>query len=103
MKNTGPPVILARFIHRQRSALLSPAPQMPYLNYVPSTFVGNLWVGAMILGGYSWGRSFPNIVERIVTHAVVIVVSVFPQSPVSIAPGIRSVPPVTGLQRHSPS
>ncbi len=42
-------------------------------------FGGIFWVGAMILGGFSLGRSVPNIGERIhYVIAVVIVVSVLP-------------------------
>jgi len=40
---------------------------------------GIVWVGAMILGGYSLGRSVPNIGQRIhYVIAVVIVLSVLP-------------------------
>jgi membrane-associated protein len=53
---------------------------MPYLSYLAFDIFGAIfWVGAMILGGYSLGRSIPNIGERIhYVIAVVIVVSVLP-------------------------
>ena len=53
---------------------------MPYLNYVAFDICGGMfWVGAMILGGYSLGRSVPNIGQRIhYVIAIVILVSVLP-------------------------
>jgi membrane-associated protein len=53
---------------------------MPYLDYIAFDICGGIfWVGAMILGGYSLGRSVPNIGSRIhYVIAVVIVVSVLP-------------------------
>ncbi len=53
---------------------------MSYPSYLAfDIFGGIFWVGAMILGGYSLGRSVPNIGERIhYVIAVVIIVSVLP-------------------------
>ena len=53
---------------------------MPYPSYLAfDIFGGIFWVGAMIVGGYSLGRSVPNIGERIhYVIAAVIVVSVLP-------------------------
>jgi len=53
---------------------------MPYSSYLAfDIFGGIFWVSAMILGGYSLGRSVPNIGERIhYVIAVVVVVSVLP-------------------------
>src|SRR5439155_996266 len=56
------------------------AAKMSYASYLAfDIFGGIFWVGAMILGGFSLGRSVPNIGERIhYVIAVVIVVSVLP-------------------------
>jgi membrane-associated protein len=53
---------------------------MPYLSYLAFDICGGIfWVGAMILGGYSLGRSVPNVGARIhYVIAVVIVLSVLP-------------------------
>jgi membrane-associated protein len=53
---------------------------MSYPSYLAfDIFGGIFWVGAMILGGYSLGRSVPNIGERIhYVIAAVIAVSVLP-------------------------
>jgi membrane-associated protein len=53
---------------------------MSYSTYLAfDIFGGIFWVGAMILGGYSLGRSVPNIGQRIhYVIAVVIVLSVLP-------------------------
>ena len=53
---------------------------MPYPRYlVFDIFGGVFWVGAMILGGYSLGRSVPNIGQRIhYVIAVVIFLSILP-------------------------
>src|SRR5467141_1392687 len=81
-KYGGRAVILARFIPIVRTFCppVAGAAKMPYLNYVAFDICGGIfWVGAMILGGYSLGRSVPNIGERIhYVIAVVIVVSVLP-------------------------
>jgi membrane-associated protein len=58
---------------------------MPYLRYLAfDIFGGIFWVGAMILGGYSLGRSVPNIGQRI--HYVIAVVIVL-----SVAPAVISI------------
>ncbi len=56
------------------------AAKMPYASYLAFDICGGIfWVGTMILGGYSLGRSVPNIGERIhYVIAVVVVVSVLP-------------------------
>jgi membrane-associated protein len=53
---------------------------MPYARYVAfDIFGGIFWVGAMILGGYTLGRSVPNIGQRIhYVIAVVIILSIMP-------------------------
>jgi membrane-associated protein len=53
---------------------------MSYSRYLPyDLFGGTLWVGSMILGGYTLGRSVPNIGQRIhYVIAVVIVLSLLP-------------------------
>src|SRR5229473_166569 len=81
-KYGGRAVILARFIPIVRTFCppVAGAAKMPYASYVAFDICGGVfWVGAMILGGYSLGRSVPNIGERIhYVIAVVIVVSVLP-------------------------
>jgi membrane-associated protein len=81
-KYGGRAVILARFIPIVRTFCppVAGAAKMPYSKYLAfDIFGGVFWVGAMILGGYSLGRSIPNIGERIhYVIAVVIVVSVLP-------------------------
>lgn len=81
-KYGGRAVILARFIPIVRTFCppVAGAAKMPYLRYLLfDIFGGIFWVGAMILGGFSLGRSVPNIAERIhYVIAVVIVVSVLP-------------------------
>ena len=53
---------------------------MPYSRYLLfDIFGGVFWVGAMILGGYSLGRSVPNIGQRIhYVIAGVVVLSLLP-------------------------
>jgi len=81
-KYGGRAVILARFVPIVRTFCppVAGAAQMPYFSYlVFDIFGGIFWVGAMILGGYSLGRSVPNIGERIhYVIAVVVVVSLLP-------------------------
>jgi len=81
-KYGGRAVILARFIPIVRTFCppVAGAAKMSYLKYLAFDICGGIfWVGAMILGGYSLGRSVPNIGERIhYVIAVVIVVSVLP-------------------------
>ena len=73
-KYGGRAVILARFVP------VAGAAKMSYPSYLAfDIFGGIFWVGAMILGGFSLGRSVPNIGERIhYVIAVVVVVSVLP-------------------------
>jgi len=81
-KYGGRAVILARFVPIVRTFCppVAGAAKMPYSTYLAFDICGGIfWVGAMILGGYSLGRSVPNIGAR--SHyviAVVIVVSVLP-------------------------
>jgi membrane-associated protein len=81
-KYGGRAVILARFVPIVRTFCppVAGAAKMPYLSYLAFDICGGVfWVGAMILGGYSLGRSVPNIAARIhYVIAVVIVVSVLP-------------------------
>jgi membrane-associated protein len=81
-KYGGRAVILARFIPIVRTFCppVAGAAKMPYASYLAFDICGGtFWVGAMILGGYSLGRSVPNIGERIhYVIAVVVVVSVLP-------------------------
>jgi len=81
-KYGGRAVILARFVPIVRTFCppVAGAAKMPYHRYVAfDIFGGIFWVGAMILGGFSLGRSVPNIGERIhYVIAVVIVISVLP-------------------------
>jgi len=81
-KYGGRAVILARFVPIVRTFCppVAGAAKMSYSSYLAfDIFGGIFWVGAMILGGYSLGRSVPNIGQRIhYVIAVVIVVSVLP-------------------------
>src|ERR1700674_4569204 len=81
-KYGGRAVIFARFVPIIRTFCppVAGAALMPYVRYVAFDVVGGIfWVGAMILGGYSLGRSVPNIGQRIhYVIAVVIVLSVLP-------------------------
>jgi membrane-associated protein len=81
-KYGGRAVIFARFVPIIRTFCppVAGAALMPYARYVAFDVVGGIvWVGAMILGGYSLGRSVPNIGQRIhYVIAVVIVLSVLP-------------------------
>jgi membrane-associated protein len=81
-KYGGRAVILARFVPIVRTFCppVSGAARMPYARYLSfDIFGGMLWVGAMILGGYTLGRSVPNIGKYIhVVIAVVVLVSVLP-------------------------
>ncbi|PYT39892.1 MAG: hypothetical protein DMG45_18530 [Acidobacteria bacterium] len=81
-KYGGRAVILARFVPIVRTFCppVAGAAKMSYASYLAfDIFGGIFWVGAMILGGFSLGRSVPNIGERIhYVIAVVIVVSVLP-------------------------
>jgi membrane-associated protein len=81
-KYGGRAVILARFVPIVRTFCppVSGAAKMPYPRYLLfDIFGGILWVGTMILGGYTLGRSIPNIGNYIhYVIAVVIVVSIMP-------------------------
>src|SRR5713226_7680203 len=81
-KYGGRAVILARFVPIVRTFCppVAGAAKMSYASYLAfDIFGGIFWVGAMILGGYSLGRSVPNIGQRIhYVIAIVIVVSVLP-------------------------
>src|SRR3984893_12587499 len=81
-KYGGRALILARFIPIVRTFCppVAGAAKMPYARYLAFDVCGGtFWVGAMILGGYSLGRSVPNIGARIhYVIAVVVVVSVLP-------------------------
>lgn len=81
-KYGGKTVILARFVPIIRTFCppVAGAAGMPYSRYlVYDIFGGILWVGSMILGGYSLGRSIPNIGQRIhYVIAAVVLLSVLP-------------------------
>src|SRR5207249_3540932 len=81
-KYGGRAVILARFVPIVRTFCppVAGAAKMPYASYLAFDICGGVfWVGAMILGGYSLGRSVPNIGERIhYVIAVIVVLSVLP-------------------------
>jgi membrane-associated protein len=81
-KYGGRAVILARFVPIIRTFCppVAGAARMPYARYLAFDVVGGIsWVGAMILGGFSLGRSVPNIGQRIhYVIAAVVLVSVLP-------------------------
>ena len=81
-KYGGRAVILARFVPIIRTFCppVAGAAKMAYAKYLTyDIFGGVLWVGTMILGGYSLGRTIPNISQRIhYVIAVVIVLSLLP-------------------------
>jgi membrane-associated protein len=81
-KYGGRAVILARFapIIRTFCPPVAGAAQMPYGRYLTfDIFGGVFWVAATILGGYSLGRSVPNIGKYIhYVIAVVVLVSILP-------------------------
>jgi membrane-associated protein len=81
-KYGGRAVILARFapIVRTFCPPVAGAARMPYARYLCyDIFGGIFWVGAMILGGYTLGRSVPNIGKYIhYVIAVVVLVSILP-------------------------
>jgi len=86
-KYGGRAVILARFVPIVRTFCppVAGAAKMPYSRYlIYDIFGGMIWVGTMILGGYSLGRTIPNISQRI--HYVILVVIVL-----SLLPAIISV------------
>jgi membrane-associated protein len=80
-------VILARFVPIVRTFCppVAGAAKMPYSRYLLfDVFGGVFWVGAMILGGFTLGRSIPNIGKYI--HYVIAVVAI-----VSILPAVIGV------------
>jgi membrane-associated protein len=81
-KYGGRAVILARFapIVRTFCPPVAGAARMAYGRYLGyDIFGGIFWVGAMILGGYTLGRSVPNIGKYIhYVIAVVVLVSILP-------------------------
>jgi membrane-associated protein len=81
-KYGGRAVIFARFVPIIRTFCppVTGAAQMPYGRYLAFDVVGGIcWVAAMILGGFSLGRSIPNIGSKIhFVIAGVIVVSLLP-------------------------
>src|SRR6266446_6764416 len=81
-KYGGRAVILARFVPIIRTFCppVAGAAKMSYFRYLAfDIFGGIFWVGAMILGGFSLGRSVPNIGQRIhYVIAVVVFLSVLP-------------------------
>jgi len=81
-KYGGRAVILARFVPIVRTFCppVAGAARMSYARYLAyDIFGGVFWVGAMILGGYSLGRTIPNISQRIhYVIGVVILLSILP-------------------------
>jgi membrane-associated protein len=81
-KYGGRAVIFARFVPIVRTFCppVAGAARMPYGRYVVfDIFGGIFWVGTMILGGYTLGRSVPNIGKYIhYVIAVVVIVSILP-------------------------
>jgi len=93
-KYGGRAVIFARFVPIIRTFCppVAGAAAMPYSRYLLfDIFGGVFWVGAMILGGYSLGRSVPNIGQRIhYVIAAVVVVSLLPAG-ISVLRARRSI------------
>lgn len=93
-KYGGRAVIFARFVPIIRTFCppVAGAAAMPYSRYLLfDIFGGVFWVGVMILGGYSLGRSVPNIGQRIhYVIAAVVVVSLLP-AVISILRARRSI------------
>src|ERR1700719_2935501 len=86
-KYGGRAVILARFVPIVRTFCppVAGAAVMPYSRYVMFDFLGGvLWIGAMILSGYSLAHFVPNIGQRI--HYVILVVIIL-----SLLPAIISI------------
>lgn len=81
-KYGGRAVILARFVPIVRTFCppVAGAAKMPYSKYLLfDIFGGMFWVAATIVGGYTLGRSVPNIGKYIhVVIAVVVVLSILP-------------------------
>ncbi len=86
-KYGGRAVILARFVPVVRTFCppVAGAAKMPYSRYLLYDFLGGvLWIGTMMLGGYSLAHLVPNIGQRI--HYVILVV-IF----LSLLPAIISI------------
>ena len=86
-KYGGRAVILARFVPIIRTFCppVAGAARMPYVKYLGFDVLGGIfWVGAMILGGFTLGKSVPNIGKYI--HYVIAVVAI-----VSILPAIIGI------------
>jgi membrane-associated protein len=86
-KYGGRAVVLARFVPIVRTFCppVAGAARMPYGRYLTfDIFGGIFWVGTMILGGFTLGRSVPNIGKYI--HYVIAVVAV-----VSILPAVFGI------------
>src|SRR5213594_3135278 len=98
-KYGGRAVILARFVPIVRTFCppVAGAARMPYGRYVMfDIFGGIFWVGAMILGGYSLGRSVPNIGKYIhYVIGVVVILSVLPAI-IGILKSHKTVPASAG-------
>jgi membrane-associated protein len=81
-KYGGRAVILARFVPIVRTFCppVAGAAKMPYSRYLSyDIFGGIFWVATMILGGYTLGRSIPNIGQKIhYVIGVVILLSILP-------------------------
>jgi len=81
-KYGGRAVILARFVPIVRTFCppVAGAAKMPYGRYLIFDILGGIvWVGTMIAGGYTLGRSIPNIGKYIhVVIGVVVLVSILP-------------------------
>jgi membrane-associated protein len=81
-KYGGKTVILARFVPIVRTFCppVAGAAMMPYGRYLAFDVAGGIvWVGSMILGGYSLGSVIPNIGDRIhYVIAAVIFLSLLP-------------------------
>jgi membrane-associated protein len=85
-KYGGRAVILARFVPIVRTFCppVTGAAKMSYPRYlIYDIFGGTIWVGTMILGGYSLGRTIPNISQRI--HYVILMVIILSLLPVIIS------------------
>jgi membrane-associated protein len=81
-KYGGKTIILARFVPIIRTfcPAVAGAAEMSYFRYLVYDIAGGLlWVGSMVLIGYSLGRTVPNVDKRIhLIIAGVIVVSLLP-------------------------
>jgi membrane-associated protein len=86
-KYGGRAVILARFVPIVRTFCppVAGAARMPYSRYLLFDCMGGvLWIGTMILSGYSLARFVPNIGQRI--HYVILVVIIL-----SLLPAVISI------------